>query len=62
MAPPAEAAYDNPNSPVDLLASYYNAIDRQEYQRAYGYWEMPPSSYDQFAQGYADTASVELIV
>jgi hypothetical protein len=25
-------------------------------------WEMPPSSYDQFAQGYADTASVQLIV
>ena len=32
------------------------------YQRAYDYWEVPTSSYDQFAQGYADTASVQLIV
>jgi hypothetical protein len=61
-APPAEAAYDNPNSPVDLLASYYNAIDRQEYQRAYGYWQTPPSDYDTFVRGYADTTSVLLIV
>ncbi len=53
---------DNPNSPVDLLASYYNAIDRQEYRRAYGYWQNPPGSYDAFVQGYQDTASVLLIV
>ena len=33
-----------------------------EYGRAYGYWEMPPSPYDQFVQAYADTASVQLIV
>ncbi len=59
---PAETSYAERNTPVDLLASYYNAIDRQEYQRAYGYWETPPSPYDQFVQGYADTASVQLIV
>src|SRR6266545_6393712 len=29
---------------------------------AYGYWETPPSPYAQFVQGYADTASVQLIV
>jgi hypothetical protein len=61
-ASPAEQAYDNPSSPVDLLASYYNAIDRQEYQRAYGYWQTPPSGYDEFARGYAQTIAVELIV
>jgi hypothetical protein len=59
---PAEVSYADQNTPVDLLASYYNAINRQEYQRAYGYWESPPSSYTQFVQGYADTASVQLIV
>jgi hypothetical protein len=60
--PPAEPAYDNRSSPVELLASYYNAINRQEYGRAYGYWETPPTSYDDFVQGYRDTASVQLIV
>jgi len=59
---PAQTSYADQNTPVDLLASYYNAINRQEYTRAYGYWETPPSPYDQFAQGYADTASVQLIV
>jgi hypothetical protein len=59
---PAQVSYADQNTPIDLLASFYNAIDRQEYQRGYGYWENPPSSYDQFAQGYADTASVQLIV
>ena len=54
--------YASQDSPAELLASFYNAINRQEYQRAYGYWETPPSPYDQFAQGYADTASVQLIV
>jgi hypothetical protein len=58
----AQVSYADQRTPVDLLASFYNAIDRQEYQRAYGYWESPPSPYDQFAQGYADTASVQLIV
>jgi hypothetical protein len=28
---------------------------------AYGYWETSPGPYEQFAQGYADTASVQLI-
>jgi hypothetical protein len=59
---PAQTSYADQNTPVDLLASFYNAIDRQEYQRAYGYWESPPSPYGQFVQGYADTAGVQLIV
>jgi heat shock protein HslJ len=54
--------FENLNSPVDLLASYYNAINRQEYQRAYAYWENPPDPYDAFVNGFADTASVQLIV
>ncbi len=56
------AAFDDTGTPVDLLASFYNAINRQEYRRAYGYWETPPSGYDDFARGYADTAGVLLIV
>jgi hypothetical protein len=59
---PAQVSYADQDTPTDVLASFYNAINRQEYQRAYGYWETPPSPYAQFVQGYADTASVQLIV
>ena len=45
-----------------LVRSYYNAIDRREYARAYAYFgDAPPvPSYDAFAKGYADTARTEL--
>ena len=54
--------YDNPDSPVDLLASYYNAINLHDYQRAYGYWGSPTESYNEFASGFAETVSAQLIV
>ena len=53
---PSIPSYASQDSPAEVLASFYNAINRQEYQRAYSYWETPPSSYPEFAQGYADTA------
>jgi len=59
---PAMVSYDNRIRPADLLASFYNAISRREYARAYGYWENPPSSYEQFVAGYADTAAVQLLI
>jgi hypothetical protein len=67
---PAVAATTQPPDYLDdrstaeqVMASYANAINRQEYLRAYSYWEdgapgLPP--FDQFQQGYATTASVEL--
>ncbi len=57
-----EPEYENLASPVDLLASYYNAVNRQEYERAYGYRQEAPLDYASFASGYADTASVQVIV
>jgi hypothetical protein len=50
--------------PVSLLSAYYDAINAQDYQRAYDYWESAPdgASLDQFAQGYADTAQVIAVV
>jgi hypothetical protein len=54
--------YEDRSGPLQLLVSYYNAINRREYQRAYGYWETPTSPYAQFVQGYADTQSVTLLV
>jgi hypothetical protein len=61
----AQRYLDDLSDPVEVLRSYFNAINRREYVRAYTYWEMnaaasqlPP--YDQFAQGYQDTSSVQL--
>ncbi len=58
----AEQRYENQNSPVELLASYFNAVNIREYERAYRYWETPPGKLDDFARGYAETTSVQLIV
>ena len=56
--------FDSRGSPVDVLTSLYDAINRNDYARAYAYWEQPPSGLTeaQFAQGYADTASVFVAV
>lgn len=63
-APPQQGAYNNLSTPVDLLASLVDALNRKEYRRAYSYWETPPNqqTFDQFAKGYADTTSVFLAV
>ncbi len=54
-------------SPLGLLNSYYNAINRQEYQRAYNYWTGPGSNmnntglnFNAFAGGFTQTASTGL--
>ncbi len=56
--------FNDRSSPVNLLAALYDAVNRKDYGRAYGYWEQPPSgmSLAQFASGYADTASVLVVV
>jgi hypothetical protein len=59
-APQPASGYENRVDPVGLLASYYDAINRKEYQRAYDYWGTAPSSLDQFREGYTDTQSVLL--
>lgn len=58
-----EPLYDERTDPVHLLASYFNAVNREEYPRAWAYWENPPNpSYEEFVAGYAETASVLLVV
>lgn len=52
---------DDHNDPVATLSSYY-AINSKDYRRAYGYWESPTSSYDEFVRGFADTNRVRLLV
>jgi len=53
---------DERNDPVATLASYYDAINSRDYRRAYGYWESPTSSYDEFVRGFAGTNRVRLLV
>ena len=50
--------------PASLIGAYYNAITLGDYQRAYGYWESAPGnrSEAQFAAGFADTASAQVLV
>ena len=58
----ADTYLDDRSTPTGLVLSYYNAINRHEYLRAYSYWQDQSQlpSFDQFAQGYQDTASVEV--
>ncbi|MEO8288499.1 MAG: hypothetical protein ABI670_18910 [Chloroflexota bacterium] len=67
--PGATPFYENRNDPVGTLKSFYNAITRKEYERAYSYFNGAPNPlpdlappYNQFVQGYADTTLVTLAV
>jgi hypothetical protein len=60
----ADQYIDDRSTASQVIVSYYNAIDRHEYLRAYSYWDDPTNSvgsYSAFAAGYADTASVDLV-
>lgn len=53
---------DDRSGPAALVRSLYNAVNRQEYARAWSYFAEPPAaSLDAYAQGYADTRHVEVI-
>ena len=57
---------DDRSDSVQVLRSFFNAINRFEYLRAYSYWEAAAASsllpsLDQFTEGYSDTLSVQLI-
>ncbi|MGA2488594.1 MAG: hypothetical protein ABSF99_00195 [Anaerolineales bacterium] len=62
---PAASNYiDDRSTPSQVVVSLYNAINRKEYLRAYDYWNNPATSlgsFSSFANGYQDTASVDLI-
>jgi hypothetical protein len=51
---------DDRSTPEAVIRSFYNAIDRGEYARAYSYYRDGEgvADYRSFAAGYADTASV----
>ena len=64
-ANPTLANYlDDRSTPSQVIVSFYNAINRHEYLRAYNYWATPDTSLGSFnawASGYSDTASVDLV-
>ncbi|MEO5808185.1 hypothetical protein [Devosia sp.] len=53
---------DDRSTASSVVASFYNAINRQEYSRAYSYFgiDAAGASYEDFKAGYADTASVSV--
>ncbi len=56
------AYLDDSSTATGLIQSYFNAINRFEYLRAYSYWRNPSTTFAQFQQGYADTSSVQLTI
>ena len=52
---------DDRSTPETVISSYYNAINRAEYARAYSYFGSADApAYDQWETGYADTSHVEV--
>jgi hypothetical protein len=61
----SSAYMDDRSTAAALILSYYNAVNRQEYLRAYSYWGDPANtvgSYDVFSNGYRDTGSVAVVI
>ncbi|OBZ97274.1 hypothetical protein ADU59_05330 [Pararhizobium polonicum] len=58
-----QAYVDDRSDGAALIRSLYNAINRQEYARAYSYFgeEKPPGDYRSFVEGYAKTVDVQVI-
>lgn len=54
--------WDVADHPAELIFSYYNAIVNRDYRRAYGYWEFPTQSYEDFAAGFSDTTDAFVVV
>jgi len=59
---PGDGPRDDRLDPVATLASYFSAINARDYHRAFRLWDSPPSPFEQFARGFADTDRVRLLV
>jgi hypothetical protein len=55
---------DDRSTPEAVIRSYYNAVNRHEYVRAYSYYQDGEgvADFDTFAAGYKDTAVVNVTV
>src|SRR3989442_2151897 len=61
-AVPVTAYLDDRSSAEQVIRSYYDAIGRRQYLRAYGYWELSPTlpAFDVFAKGFETTTAVQV--
>ena len=62
---PESAYLDDRSTPEAVIMSYYDAVNKREFARAYSYWEPEAAqrelpSFDEFVQGYGETTSVEV--
>ena len=64
LAQDAGQYIDDRSSPEAVIRSYYNAVNRQEYARAYSYYEDGEgvADFDTFAKGYENTQSVQVTI
>lgn len=56
-----ERYLDDRSDAMQVVRSLFNAVNRQEFARAYSYWDATGTEikpFDEFAEGYADTRSV----
>jgi len=65
MAWADDASYrDDRSDPIAVIQSYYNAINRHEFARAWSYWGpdgQPGHDFDDFAAGFETTQSVAVV-
>ena len=59
---PDDAPRDDRSDPITTLTSYFAAINARDYRGAYRLLDPPPSSFDEFARGFADTDRVRFFV
>lgn len=64
---PDNPYYDDRSTAAAVIESFYNAISRSEYLRAWSYFAHADSAdqqadFEAFAAGYQDTESVQLVV
>ncbi len=52
---------DDRSTPWEVIVSLFNAVSSKQYSRAYGYWNNPTVSFSNYAAGYKDTGSVNLV-
>jgi hypothetical protein len=52
--------FEDLTDPLLTVASYYNAINLREFERAYSYRENDPVTLDDFSDGFAETERVEV--
>lgn len=66
LAQQGTGAYlDDRSGPHQVIQSYYNAVERHEYARAWSYWGdegKPDQSYGDFVAGFTDTRNVDVVI